>query len=469
MSMRCFYSITKGRIVAVVLALGVAAAIPTRAIAQVEGTQGTIDAALKAAGAAHQPVLVDFSALWCHACWWMKKNVMNGTQWDALLNRLVYIESDADSADGEAWMKKLAVAGLPTYVVLGSDGTELGRVVGEVEAEKFYPKIERLIGGTDTLEKLKAQAAHGTPADVAQVLEAYAARNDFKVATSWYALLPEPVRSRAAADPIVTVDLELMQAQVAKHSLSSAKTPATKAALAKSCAGHGERALSAGPNFDDRIQIIDVMADCTEDFAPEQRKALLMASLATALAQLDAKKLSIRPLPSGTREAVLILAETTKALGDKDGAKAIYANGVAAYRQQMDDGKGGLDLTSDRSAADDLYALYRFSEQTDQTASLVKQLADTYSTDCNYSLAYGRILLKGNKAAEALTYLEKAAELARGRYVLRVANARAKALIALQRRPEAEMVVADALREAGAWFPTDQRELKEVLSSSGGA
>src|SRR5215475_7906302 len=57
------------------------AAVPfsTPAAAE-EKTYETVDAALKAANAAHESVLVDFSGLWCHACWWMKANVMNGPQ-----------------------------------------------------------------------------------------------------------------------------------------------------------------------------------------------------------------------------------------------------------------------------------------------------------------------------------------------------------------------------------------------------
>jgi hypothetical protein len=132
----------------------------------------------------------------------------------------------------------------------------------------------------------------------------------------------------------------------------------------------------------------------------------------------------------------------------------------------MDDGKGGLDLRKDRSAGDDLYALYRFSDQKEQKMALLKQLASTYDEDCNYSLAYGKALLTDGKAVEALPYLDKAAGMATGRYVLRVASARAKALLVLHRRPEAEKVVADALQAAGSWFPEDQKELKQVLAAN---
>ena len=423
----------------------------------------TIDSALKAAKAAHEPVLVDFSAIWCHSCWWMKTNVMNGAQWDALGKHLVYVESDADSADGEAWMKKLKVTGLPTYVMLDADGKEIGRIVGEAKRDEFYPKIDRLMGGADTLERLKSQAAKGSPADVAQALDVYAAREDYNDAFAWYASLPAGSRQQATQNAKVALDLEAMHMKQDKHDLSSAKTMAAKAAFARSCVEHGQQALASKPDYDDRIDIIDTLSDCSEDFPQAQRKALLAAPIAAAVAQLDAQKLSIRPLPPGSRDSVLILGVTSKAIGDEAGSKTIFDRGIAAYRSQMDDGKGGLDLKKDRSASDDLYALYRFSDHKEQKLALLKELATAYSDDCNYSLIYGKALLTDGKAAEALPYLERAAGMASGRYVLRVANARAQALIALQRRPEAERVVAEALEKAGSWFPKDKEDLRNVL------
>lgn len=425
----------------------------------------TIESALKAASATHEPVLIDFSAIWCHSCWWMKTNVMNGPQWDALGRHLVYVESDADSAGGEAWMKRLKVGGLPTYVMLDASGREIGRVVGEVKRDEFYPKIDRLIGGSDKLENLKREAARGTPADVAQALDLYLAREDYQEAFAWYAGLPLSLREQAAHNAKVTLELEAMHMKRDKGDLASAKATPAKAAFVKSCAEHGRRALASRPNYDDMIDIIDTLGDCSEDLPQAQRRALLAAPIATAVAQLDAQKLSVRPLPIGTRDSVLILAMTSKAIGDEAGAKAIFDRGITAYRAQMDDGKGGLDLKRDRSAGDDLYALYRFSEHKEQKMALLKQLAGTYDKDCNYSLGYGKALLSDGNAAEALPYLEKAASMASGRFVLRVAYARAKALLALQRRPEAERVVADALQAAGPWFPEDQKELKQVLAA----
>lgn len=446
-------------------ALLVCTLVPTCAVSNTTAPSddGTIDGALRVAKTAHEPVLVDFSALWCHSCWWMKTNVMTGAQWDGLMKRVVYVEADADSSAGAAWMDKLHVEGLPTYIVLSADGAEIGRVVGEAKREEFYPRIERLSEGSDTLELLKAKANNGAPSDIAEVLDAYAARNDREQGLAWYDSLPQPLRTIADRDGKVAANLEFVRMDSAKRKLMSAKKTSDRTRLIQSCVAHGQRALLYKPDYDDRIQIIDALSDCTEGMSLPQRKQILAAPLSEATANLYQEKLQKRPLPPGSREALILLAEAKKTLGDRTGADEIYARGIAAYREQLSDGHGGLDLGRDRSAADDLYGLYRFSEQKDPLRALVKRLAETFSDDCNYSLAYGSLLVKEDKPSEALPYLERAAGMAHGRYVLKVANARVKALVALSRQAEAAKVAADALRASGSAFPREQDALKKLI------
>jgi predicted Zn-dependent protease len=93
------------------------------------------------------------------------------------------------------------------------------------------------------------------------------------------------------------------------------------------------------------------------------------------------------------------------------------------------------------------------------------KLIAAYPDDYVYSYRYGGSLLKRNKPAEALPYLERAAEKSFGANRLAVATLRAKALIALNRRPDAEKVVADALEANGPWFPEQAERLKAVLKS----
>src|SRR5215475_12681934 len=120
--------------------------LPLLAFADAHDAAPTVDAALAQAQREHVPVFVDFQAQWCYSCYYMATHVLNGPQWEKLGKRTRAIEVDADSPDGAAWMKKLAVKALPSYVVLKPDGSELGRITAEQPPEKFYPALERILG-----------------------------------------------------------------------------------------------------------------------------------------------------------------------------------------------------------------------------------------------------------------------------------------------------------------------------------
>ena len=74
---------------------------------------------------------------------------------------------------------------------------------------------------------------------------------------------------------------------------------------------------------------------------------------------------------------------------------------------------------------------------------------------CQYG--YGNDLLKHGKAAEALPYLERASDNATPVWKLSTTYARARALVALHRRLEAEKLFNAALRQAEAQFPEQTR------------
>jgi len=175
----------------------------------------TVDAALAAAQREHRPVFLDFQAQWCYSCYFMATHVLTGPQWQTLEKRMRVLEVDADSPDGAAWMKKLGVKALPSFVVLKPDGSELGRIVAEQPAAKFYPALERILGGGDALESLQAKAQQGSLAAIADVLAGFHARSEYDAALAWYAKLPPAIAARADADAHVTLWRERSALEIA--------------------------------------------------------------------------------------------------------------------------------------------------------------------------------------------------------------------------------------------------------------
>src|SRR3954469_12382890 len=133
--------------------------------------RASLDAALAQGKREHKPVLVDFQAVWCYSCYYMASHVLNGKEWDDLSKKIVFYEADADKPADKAWMNKLDVHFLPTYVAIGPDGEELGRILAEQPREKFYPQVGALLSGDARLSHQKDEAVKGSLASVAEVLD----------------------------------------------------------------------------------------------------------------------------------------------------------------------------------------------------------------------------------------------------------------------------------------------------------
>ena len=408
----------------------------------------TLDEALKQAQAEHLPVFADFQAQWCYSCYFMATHVLTGPEWQVMEKRMVVVEVDADSPDGARWMKQLNVKALPMFVVLKSDGSELGRVVAEQPRVKFYAQMQKILSGGDALDALKKKADSGSPAAVAGVLASFEARNQVDEGLAWYDSLPETRRASAAKDANVSMWHERLLMEKAGKAEDNA-----------ACVASGQKVLSNNVGCD-RYYVLEQVMDCSEKMPADQRKSLLSAQRPALQTLLD-KQVFVQPAQcADQRTAVFVAADLAKALDDTAGEKAILDRGIEDARKRL-----GSDVSKDRNLADNLRVFLDRAGRTDELDALMPKLIAAYPDDYVYSYRYGASLLKRNKPAEALPYLERAAEKSFGANRLAVASLRAKALIALNRRPDAEKVVADALEANGPWFPEQAEHLKAVLKS----
>lgn len=408
----------------------------------------TIDEALQQAQREHLPVFADFQAQWCYSCYFMATHVLNGPQWDALEKRMVVVEVDADSPDGARWMKQLTIKALPMYVVLKPDGSELGRIVAEQPRDKFYPALEKILGGGDALDALKKKVDGGSIPAVADVLASYDARNQFQQGLDWYAGLPAAKRAAAEKNPAAAMWHERLTMEKAEKADDHA-----------ACVASAQKVLAADVGCD-RYYVLESMMDCSEKMPQADRRTLLAPQLPSMNSLLD-KQVFVQPAQcADQRTAVLVTADLEKALGDSAAEKAVLDRAIADAKHRLGD-----DYAKDRNLADNLRVYLDRGGRTDELDALMPKLIAAYPDDYVYSYRYGASLLKRNKPAEALPYLEKAAEKSFGANRLSVATYRVKALLALNRRADAQKVVADALEANGPWFPEQAAKLKALLSS----
>jgi thiol:disulfide interchange protein DsbD len=92
-----------------------------------------------------RPMIIDFGATWCGACKELDKHTFSDAEFKAKAGRFVGVKVDATNEEDPkvvALTKKYDVKGLPTVVVLDSEGKEVKRFTEFVDAKKFLGGIE---------------------------------------------------------------------------------------------------------------------------------------------------------------------------------------------------------------------------------------------------------------------------------------------------------------------------------------
>ncbi|HOY69220.1 MAG TPA: protein-disulfide reductase DsbD [Candidatus Ozemobacteraceae bacterium] len=103
--------------------------------------------ALAEARKSNRPLFVDFRADWCSICRELEENVFPHRDVAPLLAKYILVRIDATRNEGEAaeLLKKHAIIGLPTLLLLRPDGTEREdlRIVGDIRAADLAATLEK--------------------------------------------------------------------------------------------------------------------------------------------------------------------------------------------------------------------------------------------------------------------------------------------------------------------------------------
>ena len=144
------------------------------ALAQTDFRHISYQKGLEAAKAEGKLLFVDFYTEWCGPCKMMAREVFPQKEVGDYMNaKFVCLKIDAEKGEGVELAERYAVDAYPTFVIIGADEKEVGRLVGSSEAAAFIAEVDRMVDPEKSPERLRERYAGGER--TAELVEAYAA------------------------------------------------------------------------------------------------------------------------------------------------------------------------------------------------------------------------------------------------------------------------------------------------------
>ena len=124
-------------------------------------TDADVDAAFAQAKAEAKPVFVYWGAKWCPPCNQVKATLFNRQDFIERSRAFVPVYVDGDSPGAQKLGSRFKVSGYPTMVLFNPQGTELTRLPGEVDAQRYTEVLTLGMNAQRPVREVLAQVKAG--------------------------------------------------------------------------------------------------------------------------------------------------------------------------------------------------------------------------------------------------------------------------------------------------------------------